>query len=70
MNYVFHFRKLALEQGIEEKEIEKVVSELLDEIGHKMTIVAVKTIALLIRGPLRRIVRGSYIQKKGLEEVF
>lgn len=34
-----------------------------------MTLPAVRTVAMSIRGTLRRIIRGIYIDKEGLEEV-
>ena len=42
---------------------------MLEEIGHKMNILSVKTVALLVRGPIRNVLRGIYIEEKGLEEV-
>ena len=52
------------------EEYEKRVVEMVDEIGHKMNVLSVKTVALLARGPLRRVIRGIYIENKGLEEVM
>ena len=51
------------------EEIDKRVRAIVDEIGHKMNILAVKTLALMIRGPIRRVIRGIYVKRKGLEEV-
>ncbi len=42
---------------------------MLEEIGHKMNILSVKTVALLVRSPIRNVIRGIYIEEKGLEMV-
>ena len=47
----------------------KLVDEIVDEIGHKMTLPAVRTVAMTLRGTIRRIISGIYIEKQGLEEV-
>lgn len=54
---------------VKEKEIEAIAKSIVDEIGHKMTIHAVKTLALMLRGPIRRIFKGIYINKNGFEQV-
>ncbi len=61
--------QLSTEEGIEKEEYEKQVVDMVDEIGHKMNILSVKMVALLVRGSFRRVIKGIYIQKKGLEEV-
>ena len=62
--------QLSNEEGIETEEYEKQVVDMVDEIGHKMNILSVKTVALLVRGSFRRVIKGIYIKQKGLEEVM
>ena len=62
--------QIAAEEGVEMKEIENVVRELLDEIGHKLALPAIRTVALMIRGPIRRVLQAVHISQKGLEEVW
>lgn len=50
-------------------EIEKEVKSLLDEIGHKFFLPAVRTIAFVLRGPIRQVVRAINIKFEGLEQV-
>lgn len=54
---------------IEDKVILKTVQETIDEIGHKLSLPSVRTIALLVRGTIRRVIRGIYLEKSGLEKV-
>lgn len=54
---------------VKEKEIETQAKTIVDEIGHKMSIYAVKTLALILRGPIRRIYKGIHINKSGFEQV-
>lgn len=51
------------------KEMESIVRELLDEIGHRMALPAVRTVAFMIRGPIRRVMQAIHISQQGLEEV-
>ena len=51
------------------KDVESEVEELLEEIGHKMMLPAVRTLALIIRMTLRNVLRGVYVNMGGLERV-
>ena len=51
------------------KDVESEVEELLEEIGHKMMLPAVRTLALLIRMTLRNVLRGVYVNTGGVERV-
>jgi glycerone phosphate O-acyltransferase len=48
---------------------EKTAEEIVYEIGHLMTLPAVRTTALLLRVPIRHIIDGIYINKNGLEQL-
>lgn len=61
--------QVAEERGMEFAEIEKEVKSLLDEIGHKFFLPAVRTIAFVLRGPIRQVVRAINIKFEGLEQV-
>jgi glycerone phosphate O-acyltransferase len=51
------------------KDVEDEVQELLEEIGHKMMLPAVRTVALLIRMSIRHVLRGVYVNTGGVERV-
>ena len=51
------------------KDVESEVEELLEEIGHKMMLPAVRTLALIIRMTLRNVLRGVYVNTGGVERV-
>ena len=42
---------------------------LLEEMGHKFFIPAVRTLAVVVRNALRRITKGIYINTSGIEKV-
>ena len=52
------------------KEMESAVRELLDEIGHRLALPAIRTVAFLIRGPIRQVIQAIHISQKGVEEVW
>ena len=52
------------------KDIEREVEELLDEIGHKMAVPAVRTLALPIRVTVRNLLHGVYVNTAGVEQVW
>ena len=58
-----------IHEGRERKDVEKQVQEVLDVLGHDMTVSAVRIVALLVRGPIRHCIRGVYIKERGLEKV-
>ena len=72
IGFVFPFCaiQIAAEEGVEMKEMESVVRELLDEIGHKLALPGVRAVALIIRGPIRRVIEAVHVSQKGLEEVW
>lgn len=49
--------------------MQKEAQELLEEIGHKMALPAVRSLALVLRSVLRRILKGVFVNKPGLEKV-
>ena len=49
--------------------MEAEVHELLEEIGHKMTKAAVRTVALSVRMTVRHVLRGVYVNTDGVERV-
>lgn len=55
--------------AIDEENVTSLAKDLVDEIGHLMTVNAVRTIAGIIRTPLIKIMNGIHINKKGLELV-
>ena len=58
-----------METGREVKEVEKEVQFLLEEIGHKFALPAVRTLVLVLRMALRRVLRGIYVNREGVEKV-
>ena len=61
--------QVARESGREMKDIEGEVEELLDEIGHKMMLPAVRTLVAPIRLTVRNLLHGVYVNKDGVEKV-
>lgn len=61
--------QIAEERSVKVEEVEKEVRQLLDEIGHTMHLAAVRTLAFILRGPIRRVIRGIHINAGGLEKV-
>ena len=61
--------QVARESGREMEDIEREVQELLDEIGHKMMLPAVRTVALPIRVTVRNLLHGVYVNTAGVEQV-
>ena len=51
------------------KEVEKEAGLLLDEIGHKMALPAVRTLAVGLRAVLRRVLQGVFVNREGVERV-
>ncbi|XP_019849514.1 PREDICTED: dihydroxyacetone phosphate acyltransferase-like [Amphimedon queenslandica] len=62
-------KEISVSNGVSEESVVKLVDEIVDEIGHKMALPAVRTVAMIIRGTLRRVISGIYIEKQGLEEL-
>ena len=61
--------KVASESGREIKDVEDEVKELLEEIGHKMMLPAVRSLAVPIRMTVRNVLRGVYVNTEGVERV-
>ena len=61
--------QVAAESSRELKDVQKEAQELLEEIGHKMALPAVRSLALVLRSVLRRILKGIFVNKPGLEKV-
>lgn len=61
--------QVASETSREVKEVEAEVEELLDEIGHKMMLPAVRTLAMPIRMTVRNVLHGVYVNTNGVEQV-
>lgn len=61
--------QVASESGREIKDVEAEVEELLEEIGHKMMVPAVRTLALPIRMTIRNVLHGVYVNSAGVEKV-
>lgn len=55
---------------MEVKVVQQEVKRLLDEIGHKQYLPAVRVIALILRGPIRRVIRAIHVKSDGLEQVW
>ena len=51
------------------EEVEKEAKQLLDEIGHNLHLPAVRSVAFILRGPIRRIMRAIHVSADGLEKV-
>lgn len=51
------------------KDVQAEVDELLGEIGHKMMLPAVRTLALPIRMTIRNVLHGVYVNLAGVEQV-
>lgn len=51
------------------KEVEKEAGTLLDEIGHKMALPAVRTLAVGLRAVLRKVLQGVFVNREGMERV-
>lgn len=45
------------------------MQELLEEIGHKMMLPAVRSLAMPIRMTIRNVLRGVYVNTEGVEQV-
>lgn len=50
--------------------MEGEVQELLEEIGHKMMLPAVRSLAFAIRMTVRKVLRGVYVNTEGVERVW
>ena len=61
--------QMAEGRGVGVEEVEKEVKLLLDEIGHKFYLPAVRTLAFILRGPIRRVIRSINVSAGGLEKV-
>lgn len=61
--------EVAIESGRDLKDVQKEAKELVEEIGHKMALPAVRSLALVLRSVLRRILKGIYVNKPGLEKL-
>ena len=51
------------------KEVEQEVRTLLDEIGHKMALPAVRTLAVGLRAVFRKVLQGVFVNREGVETV-
>ena len=60
---------MAGDSGRDVKEVEGVVRELLDEIGHKMFLPAVRSLVIVLRATIRQVVRGVYVNTDGITRV-
>lgn len=49
--------------------MEKEVKMLVEEIGHKFFFPAIRTIALMLRGPIRKVLDAINVSHEGLEKV-
>ncbi len=61
--------QVAEEYGCEMTAVEKETEAILEEIGHKLGLPSVRFVALLLRGVLRRVLSGIYVNKAGLSQV-
>ncbi|CAI8011661.1 Dihydroxyacetone phosphate acyltransferase [Geodia barretti] len=52
-----------------EKEVEKEVREMLDEMGHSMFLPAVRCLALLLRPFICSALRGIFVSREGLQQL-
>jgi glycerone phosphate O-acyltransferase len=57
------------QSGRSAADVEGEVVALLEEMGHKFFIPAVRTLAVIVRNALRRITKGIYINTSGIEKV-
>lgn len=62
-------QEVASDSGRDVKEVEGVVRELLDEIGHKMFLPAVRSLVIVLRATIRQVVRGVYVNTDGITRV-
>ena len=58
-----------MENGCGVKEVEKEAGTLLDEIGHKMALPAVRTLAVGLRAVFRKVLQGVFVNREGVERV-
>lgn len=49
--------------------MEREVRALLDEIGHKMALPAVRTLAVGLRAVFRKVLQGVFVNREGVETV-
>ena len=49
--------------------MEQEVRTLLDEIGHKMALPAVRTLAVGLRAVFRKVLQGVFVNREGIEMV-
>ena len=61
--------QVAEEYGCETAAVEKETEVILEEIGHKLYLPSVRFAALVLRGVLRRVLSGIYVNKAGLSQV-
>lgn len=60
---------MAEDRDCDGQEVEKEVRSILEEMGHKMFLPAVRFLALLLRPFIRSALHGVYINREGLEQV-
>ena len=60
---------MAEDRDCDEQDVEKEVRSILEEMGHKMFLPAVRFIALLLRPFIRSALHGVYVNREGLEQV-
>ena len=51
------------------KDVQTEARVLLDEIAHKMALPVVRSIATIMRGVIRTITQGIFVNKEGVEQV-
>lgn len=61
--------QVALGSGVEVKAVEENAAALLDEIGHKMALPALRTVAAILRGVLRNVLTTINVNTDGLNLV-
>ena len=69
--YTCQFRAMQISQqsGRSREELEAEVHALLEEMGHKFFMPALRVLAFVIRKGLRHISKGIYINKEGVDMV-
>ena len=71
LSMIIHlFVQVSRETGLEMSEVEKESEYLLDEIAHRIALPAIRTLALVLRTVLRRVLHGVYVNSEGLEKVL
>ena len=69
VHYLSSFYQVAESSSSDVEAVEQEVQALLDEIGHKMTTPAVRSLALALRSIFVQVLTGIYVNTDGIDLV-